>query len=172
MRQPTTANAERLQTVYRTTFAELSGYVLVHTSGDRELAEDLVSETYFHAARRAQQGRVEEVTIGWLKTVARRRLLDHIRREISLRGRADRLKNEVASARSEEIPDRSELSMVYEALDTLPSDHRLVLVLNHLDGLRVREIAEIIERSPDATESLLRRARSGFRAAYRSMNDD
>ena len=52
------------------------------------------------------------------------------------------------------------------ALAELSGEQRIVLVLRYLDQLPVREIATIIGRSEKATESLLSRAREGFRRAY------
>ena len=52
------------------------------------------------------------------------------------------------------------------ALEQLAEIERCVLVLHHLDGLSIHDVARAIDRSPRATESLLARARRKFRAAY------
>ena len=155
-----------LRAVYRATLPAVFGYLLLHTGGDRPLAEDLTAETYLNATRRFRQGRGDEVTVAWLKTVAKRRLIDHWRRQASLRRRALRLRNEVAvSGQSTEVSD-AERHDVYAALSKLRPDHRLVLLLRHFDGLPLREIAEQMGRSEKAAESLLARAKEAFKHAY------
>lgn len=159
--------ANDLRRVYRTTLADVFGYLLFHTAGDHHLAEDLTAETYLHAARHFRAGRHDEVTLPWLKTVAKRRLVDHWRQQGSVRRRVERLRSEMKTGIDAD-PDRdpAEEQAVYEALRALPDDQRLVLVLKHLDGLPVNEIAEMIGRTPKATESLLGRARDAFRRRY------
>ena len=155
-----------LRAVYRSTLPAIFGYLLLHTGGNRPLAEDLTAETYLNATRRFGEGKGDDVTIAWLKTVAKRRLIDHWRRQASLRQRAQRLRNEVAvSGQSTEVSD-VERHDVYAALARLDPDHRLVLLLRHFDGLPLREIGEQMNRSEKAVESLLARAKAAFKRAY------
>lgn len=156
--------------MYRTTVGEVYGYVMGLTGGDRTLTEDLVTEAYMAAVDRFADGRESEVTVPWLKVVAKRRFVDHVRRETSVQRRVERLKNELTagagrSARDavDEIASRQE---VYDALSQLSADQRLVLVMRHVDGFSTREIAEHLGRSPKAVESLLARARAAFREVY------
>jgi len=44
--------------------------------------------------------------------------------------------------------------------------------MQHIDGFSVKEIAEVIGRTDKATESLLGRARSAFRASYLEVDND
>ena len=52
------------------------------------------------------------------------------------------------------------------AFDHLSPDHRTVLQLAHIDGLRLREIAQRMERSPEAVRKLLWRALKELRARF------
>ena len=49
--------------------------------------------------------------------------------------------------------------LVQEALDTLPPRGRVVLILKHSEGLSYSEIAQVMETTPSAVESLLSRSR-------------
>ena len=53
-----------------------------------------------------------------------------------------------------------------QVLVTLGPHHRAVLTLRYLDGLPVAEVADHLGRTLHATEALLVRARTAFRAAY------
>ncbi|MEM9514537.1 MAG: RNA polymerase sigma factor [Actinomycetota bacterium] len=163
-----------LRAVYRTTLPDLYGYVLFHSAGDTALAEDITAETYLTATQQFGKGRGDEVTLPWLKVVAKRKLIDHWRRQRRLRQRLDRLRNETDVVEAPPDGDDGPVATlderqgVYDALQSLPDEQRLVLVLRHLDGLPVNEIADMIDRTPKATESLLGRARVAFRRKYES----
>ena len=45
-----------------------------------------------------------------------------------------------------------------KALESLSDDHRQVVTLARLEGLKVKEIAKRMDRSPDAVKKLLARA--------------
>ena len=160
--------------MYREMLPDVYGYFMVHAGGNVHVAEDLTSETFLHASRHCARGASDEVTAGWLMTVAKRRLVDHWRRRSSAARRAARLAVEMGRGLEDDddLPVRelaaADVDRVHRALDTLDPDQRLVLVLKHFDGDSVRQIAETISRTPKATESLLGRARRAFRAAYTS----
>lgn len=165
------AELTELRAVYRSTLPAVFGYLLLHSGGDRAVAEDLTAETYVNATQRFRQGRGDEVTIAWLKTVAKRRLIDHWRRQSSLRERAIRLRNDVVASGQSTPPSDAERQDVYAALSRLDRDHRLVLLLRHFDGLSIREIGTQMGRSEKAAESLLARAKEAFRSAYGDGRD-
>jgi RNA polymerase sigma-70 factor (ECF subfamily) len=55
---------------------------------------------------------------------------------------------------------------VHAVLASLPPEHRAVLVLRHLDGLREDEMAEVLGVAPGTVKSRLHRARDAFRARW------
>ncbi len=141
---------------------------LVLRCGNRDLAKDLMAETFAAASRLFSDGRGAEVTPSWLRTVSRRRLIDHWRRRATARRGFEHLAREAhRSAPPERDPDGS----VEMALDSLPDRQRAVLVLRYLDGFSTSEVATAIGASYKATESLLARARIAFRTAYEGAID-
>ena len=58
------------------------------------------------------------------------------------------------------------------SMRSLPANQRAVLAFVVLDDLPVAEVARLIGKSPAATQSLLQRARDGFRRAYQWDRDD
>ena len=70
-----------------------------------------------------------------------------------------------SSERPAELPDREvRLTSLTDALAQLPERQRSAIVLNHYHGFSNREIAEIMDISVDALESILARARRGLKA--------
>ena len=64
----------------------------------------------------------------------------------------------------EELFGQNELSeAVRKCLDKLPINQRLAITLRHYDGMRYDEIAEVLNVSAKAVDSLLQRARDTLR---------
>ena len=62
-----------------------------------------------------------------------------------------------------EIDDRAAIA---DAIRSLPASQQAVLTFVVLDDLSVAEAARLMGKSAAATQSLLHRARDGFRRAY------
>ena len=158
----------RFQEMYEQSLPAVYGFLMLRVGGNRSLAEDLTAETFLAAVKEYNADRSEVVTVSWLRTVAKRRLIDHWRRE---RVASDHSKK-VTKIRADQPESIEERSVIVEALGHLAEAERVVLVLRHVEGHSVKEIAKTIERSPKATESLLGRARTSFRAAYEEVDND
>ena len=106
--------------------------------------------------------------MSWLKTVARRRLIDHWRRRAVVSANVVVLAGRPSH---EGDPDVAEREAVTHALAALSEDQRAVIVLHYIEGYSVAEVGDIVGRSAKATESLLTRSRAAFRHEYMEMND-
>jgi RNA polymerase sigma-70 factor (ECF subfamily) len=153
-----------LLALYDRALPEVYGY-LVRRCPSSTIAEDLTSETFMAAVDAARRGAVQQVTVPWLVTIARNRLVDHWRRE-ARRERDLRLVAAGADDVHEEPGFTFEHEPARRALGALGAHHRLALTLRYLDGLAVHEVAEQLDRTVHATEALLVRARRAFRAEY------
>lgn len=149
---------------YERSLPQVYGY-LVARVGSAAAAEDLTSEVFLAAVSAIQRGTLAEPSTAWLVGVARHKLVDHWRRQ----AREERRLKAVADL-SDDIDDpwdtHLDITRAREVLAGLGAHHRSALVLRYLDGLPVRDVADAMERTPDATEALLVRARRAFRAAY------
>ena len=154
---------------YRRTVPRVYSYLLARC-GNVSLAEDLTQETYLVAIaqRHRFDGRSEVVT--WLCGIARHKLADHFRAQE--RAVRHQMRMEVHRIEMDEpdpspeagVADRIAIS---EGLAALPPLQRAVLTFVSLDGLSVAEAGKLIGKSHAATQSLLARAREGFRRNYR-----
>jgi RNA polymerase sigma-70 factor (ECF subfamily) len=61
---------------------------------------------------------------------------------------------------------------VVEALAVLPDDYRRALVARYADQRSVGDVAKLLGRNYKATESLLGRARTAFRAAFLAESEE
>ena len=146
-------------------------YLYSRTGGDAGLAEELTQQTFVAALRRPEsfEGRAEAVT--WLIGIARHKLVDHFRGAERDRRHLRAVEEAPPGSPDAAWTAASLRDEIGHALDTLPPDQRLALVLHVVDGLPVRAVAAEMGRSEDATESLIRRARSAFRRAYGELTD-
>lgn len=156
------ATLEHFLDLYERAFPDVYSYVASRL-GDRGAAEDVTQEVFVAGARHVARGR--DVDVAWLKTVARNKVIDHWR----ARARADRKLALAYSAEPTTAVDASapaDADRVAQVLADLNPTYRAALVLRHLDGLSVPEVAELLDRSVKATEQVLSRARAAFRSAY------
>ena len=152
-----------LENIFEREVAHVFGFVLWRC-GSRSVAEEVTGDTFLDASKEAQRNGLDGITRSWLLTVARRRLIDHWRRASSLERRMQVLRTE--RPRDVEAVDGDPDGLIAAALDSLSPRQRAVLVLRYLDDFSVSEVAEHLELSYRATESLLARARSSFADAY------
>lgn len=131
------------------------------TGGDRALAEELVQDACLALVRTAKDDPDAVLSTGWMIVVARRRYIDHLRRRERETRRLDRITSESLVESSADDPDwsRIEGGDALTCLAALPGDQRAALVFRYVDDLPVAEVAELLDRTVAATESLLARGR-------------
>lgn len=149
---------EDLRALYEAHVSDVYRY-LHRRCRDRSLAEDLTQDVFVAVARSGVDP--AELTIGWLIRTARNRLIDVARRAATGDRKLRLLPHPVASV--DHAPATDARVLVERALEQLPTHHRIVLTLHHLDGLTVAEIATEIDRSVKGAEALLTRARAQLR---------
>ncbi|MCF8610530.1 sigma-70 family RNA polymerase sigma factor [Gordonia sp. HY285] len=140
--------------------------------GSRPDAEDAVQESWLRLTRRAA-GSIDDLG-AWLTTVVSRICIDTLRSrsghpEVSI----DRGVPEVVVMADEESPEDAALladhvgSALLVVLETLRPDERLAFVLHDTFAIPFADIAQILDKSPDATKMLTSRARRKVQGAPR-----
>lgn len=154
------ASVEAFRRFYRDASSVVYRYLARATLGDRATAEDLTQETFAAVVLAARAEHADALTMPWVMGVARHKLVDHYRRNEREQRRLQRSWDAAVRRSSDAADDES--SEVVEVLRRLSPEHRMVLVLKYFDDMTVDQIAAIIGRSVDATNSLLSRARAAF----------
>lgn len=157
----------RLSDIYDHALGEVYGY-LYRRCRSVELAEELTSATFVTAALRQTSG--PELTVGWLITVARHKLIDHWRRE-AVAQRSMTLLEGGRPGRVDPWDEVLDADRSHRVLELLPPHYRAALTLRYLDDLSVPEVADTMNRTVRGTESLLVRARQAFRERYEQTDD-
>ena len=131
---------------------------LLRGCGSVSVAEDLTQETFLAAVVALRRERHVDDPYSWIIGVARHKLVDYYRRTPRTAAYEDARE---PVSRLDESDGRAAT-----ALAAVPPDQRIALVLRHVNGLSVPEVATALGRSVEAAESLLARGRIGFRKAY------
>jgi RNA polymerase sigma factor (sigma-70 family) len=132
----------------------------LHQLGSREEAEDAVQSTFLNAFRGIKRGVVPDLEAAWLFKIAHNVCLSR-RRSAWRRGRIEspadfEVIEELAPAPSRRA---DELIGLQDVLERLPETQRRAILLREWQGLSYREIAEELELSQSAVETLIFRAR-------------
>jgi RNA polymerase sigma-70 factor (ECF subfamily) len=134
-------------------------------------AEDAVAEVFLVAWRKIDSIPHDDGARAWLYATARR---------VTANARRSRRRHEALTDRMIQQPhrdepgpdvDRPEEALVHEALSMLDDDDREVLLLVEWEGLRPRELAEVLGCMDVTARGRLHRARARFRLAFESLRD-
>ena len=123
----------------------------------QEDAEDVTMEVMAAAFERVRNDTVVADYRLWLLTIAKNKVADALRR------RYRRKETALVDSDQPDGADHLRRFTVNSILDKLPEDHSQALVLKYVNGLSTEEIAAVLGKSPEAANSLLQRARQGFR---------
>ncbi|WP_246128080.1 sigma-70 family RNA polymerase sigma factor [Amycolatopsis rhizosphaerae] len=139
--------------------------------GDRDLAEDITSETFLRALRRITSVSYQGRDVGaWFITIARNIVFDHVK---SSRYKLEIVTDEVsesgaapfAAPDSGAVTGPEQLAMsaatreaLLRCIADLGDDQRECIVLRFIQGLSLTETAQIMKRNEGAIKALQHRA--------------
>jgi RNA polymerase sigma-70 factor (ECF subfamily) len=156
------------QTWYDESFAALDAYVSWRCAGLRQLADEVVQETWLTAVRRIRAFDADQGSfMAWLCGIAANVLRNQFRREArrsrlaACNGHAPLAVSPAAARQQQETAERTA-----SALARLPEHYEAVLRAKYFEQQSVQAIAASRNDSPKAVESLLTRARQAFREVY------
>lgn len=133
---------------------------------DPQEAEDVTQETFLRLYQTARRYRPEAALRTFLLRIARNRCIDRYRKK------APELMDEFPDVSSGETPlglleHAIDADRLEKAIDALPVNQRSAILLRHTRQLSYQQIAEVLELSAGAVESLLVRARRTLREVLR-----
>ncbi len=146
-------DAERLAALYDAHAGPVWRYV-VHLTGDRAGADDVVQETLLRAWRTPRiLAQDPATTRSWMFTVARHLVVDDAR---SARRRREIVVDDVPErAQADATEALFEAILIEEALAALTAEHRAVVIRAYFGGLTVAEMAGELEIPEGTVKSRL-----------------
>jgi RNA polymerase sigma-70 factor (ECF subfamily) len=150
-------------------YGRLAYSLILRIVRDREMAEDLVQETFIRVWSRAQAFDSERGALGpWLLAVARNRAIDYLR---SVDGRMARSSYELVEMENPALFANLENHVVVSglagrirgAMSKLNTNHRSVIELVYFEGLSQTEIAEKLGQPLGTIKTWVRTALKNLR---------
>ena len=155
---------------YRRTAPSVYAYLYKACAGERVRVEDLLQETFSAALVAWRAGRADDITLPWLLTVARNKMIDgfrkHDREAVKLERLARERSGDDVGARAGDSDD------VLACIRRLPPMQRAVVTLRFVDDLSLADVASLLGKRIGAIDSLQRRALSALRTMLEETDDD
>ncbi len=152
---------------------------LLRLSGCAEDARDLLQDAFLRAYEKLGHFHGESNFYTWIYRIAvNLALSDRRRRRSPVRARGispetlDPPSDPRETEPSRPLEEAERDVLIHQALRALHPDHRAVVVMKDLDGLRYEEIAEILCVPVGTVRSRLHRARAELRERLRSLVDE
>lgn len=150
--------------LYRQYAPRIYGYIASRV-GDPALADDLTSEAFLCALEGLPQFEYRGISISaWLYRIAHDRMADHFRRQA--RRPTLPLEDQVLPAQDgldQEMDAHMRMEQLSKAIERLTAEQHQVILLRFVAGLKLNEIAYVMDKSTDAVKMLQLRALARLR---------
>lgn len=146
-----------------------------------EVAEDVAQEVFIEVFRSIEKFNEQSSLSTWIYRIAVNKSLDQLRHQKRQKRFAfiSSLINDQGGMR--EIPHfdhpgiaaekKEDARFLFEAVESLPDNQKTAFVLSQVEGLPQKEIAEIMDVSVKAVESLIQRAKAALRLKLEKIYD-
>jgi RNA polymerase sigma-70 factor (ECF subfamily) len=170
--QAAQSDPSRFADLYESNFNRVYAFVARRVN-DREEAQDVTAEVFHQALKNLGHFQWRGVPFAaWLLRIAANALADrwqHASRGIEVPADSAQLESEASSADAVEVERRA---MLFQLVDRLPSDQRLVIIRRFVDQKSIRDIAQELGRSEGAVKQLQFRALETLRGQMRKDNGE
>lgn len=152
-----------------------------------EDAEEITQDVFVIAWKSFQQFRGESSIQTWLYKIAVHQSLDCIRRRkrkkrfgflVPLLGSEEEQEQEPGNFLHPgvQLEKKQEAQVLFKAIRKLPEQQRVAYSLQKIEGLAIKEIAQVMETTDGAVEALLNRAKTNLQKSltnyYQTHRDD
>ena len=134
--------------IYQAYFGDVYRYLLKQTHGDRPLAEDLTSETFFKALKNLDSYNGQAKLSVWLIQIAKNSYLDYLKKSATRQEIATiDLPEPPQTVNAETLLARKESSQqLYQLLHQLPEPYKEIFMLRHFGELSFKEIGSLFDK--------------------------
>lgn len=145
-------------------------HIALNMTGSEEDAFDISQDVFLKAYRSLRSFRQESSFQTWVCRLAANRCIDFLRKQ-KRRGKIVSLDEPDDLGRLPELPDeryapeqvverRERTRLLREAMQKLPEEQRIILVLREVEGFSYQEISEALALEPGTVKSRIARARA------------
>jgi len=163
---------EKLYNKYK---VKIYNYLIIKVNGDKDVAEEILSDTIYSALVSAPNLKDQNKILGWLLQIANRRFLDYLRNKYRESEKNEDSFDENSPGKNnvvEEIHEKEKVVLMNLALDKIKPKYSKLLRLKYYDDKSQKEIAKILKKSVSSVESLLFRAREALKKELKVLYKD
>lgn len=156
-------------------FPRLYRFAIERLSGDHQATQEVVQSTLSRSLLNLDKYRGESALFTWMCSICKNEIYDfqkaRAKYEQTIILESELPDGDSASLPQEEnLPDQPEdlyardqsTRIIHMILDSLPADYGNVIEWKYIEGLSLKQIAERLDLSHSATQSILYRARMAF----------
>jgi len=144
--------------VFKLHYAALAGFAFQYV-GDRDIAEELVQETFTNLWSKAEAIRVETTLKSYLYGAVRNACLNHLKHQKVKLKYTDRMMHAPAADDAVDLLELDQLeSQIKRALEKIPEKCRQIFELSRIEGKRYQEIADELRLSLKTVENQMGKA--------------
>ncbi len=167
------AAADLYERTYPKVYATVRGIIK-----DEDTVQDIVQDAYVKGFQNLHMLAVPENFGAWIRTIARNRALDHLRRAqpvlFSTLANEDGEEMEFVDDRPDSVPEevietKETARLLQEILSGLPDDQRACISMFYYDGMQIREIAGQLGVSENTVKSRLLYGKKKIRANVEAL---
>ena len=171
MQKPNEYNLQQLVESYKKLVFNTAINFLQH----REEAEDITQEVFIEVYQSLSKFKEQSTISTWIYRITVNKCLDHLRakkRHKRFGFITSLFHQETGEVLHEvshfdhpgiELEKKEKARILFQAINTLPENQKTAFILWHIEELPQKEIAQIMQTSVKAVESLLQRAKSNLR---------
>ncbi|MDI9320419.1 MAG: RNA polymerase sigma factor [Phycisphaerales bacterium] len=142
-------------------------------------AEDAVQDIFIKIFKKKDSFRAEAQMSTWIYRIGMNHCLDILKSKrrkqefYRLVSHLPFMESKMEASRTEnKLEDKESFERIQKCILQLPENQLSVLVLNKLEGLRIEEVAKIMNMSYKAVESLLQRAKNNLKKQLNNASKD
>lgn len=166
---------EKFISLYTSLVDEIYRYVFLRTGLNTALAEDMTQDVFVEVYKGLDGFRGLSSERTWVFKIAKNKLCDYYRKQYSQKFEFVDIDDTIAGSLSDPNQDTEKLMVsalesktVCDCLSRIPNHYRITLMLKYVECKSVNQIAELVNKSPKAIESILQRSKKAFLKEYQS----
>lgn len=151
---------------------------MLNSCGNEALAHELYQDVWLRVVNSRDSYTSDSPFNAWLYRIARNRLIDHYRQNAKTDSDLmymDEEHSPIATIASQPLPPDEIASLTQRAdvltaaLQKLPPAQREVMLLRHIAGMSIKEVAEFVEEGAETVKSRLRYAVTKIRSQLQEL---
>lgn len=159
---------DKLGLLFERYHKRLYGFFMKLTRGKQALSEDLVQNTFFRVLKYKKSYNPDKKFSTWVYQIGRNVFYDQCKKKSNNEYAVDDFTYNEPSTKMEspfdEVDERK--IILQKALDELPEDKREIIVLSRYEGLKYKEIGDILDCTENAVKVKAHRALKQLKENY------